>query len=388
MRGSGSGWSSRPLAATGVRALVLLVPLACAVGAAVAFARLVERPAGSVQVVWWAALFAVSSAVLAGIERASRRLLPLETLLRLSLVFPDRAPSRFRVALRAGSTRALDAAGATGAAELTALVAALSRHDRRTRGHSERVRAFSDLIAEELGLPPGDRDRLRFAALLHDLGKITVPAELLNRDGPLDEDEWTLVRSHPVEGARLAAPIAAWLGEWLLAIELHHERWDGTGYPRGLAGEQIPLGARIVAVADAFDVMTALRSYRAPLDVRQAREELVRCSGTDFDPAVVRALLQVSFSRLRRTVGPLAWLLQLPLALRAASAGGGHDVEFGGGHVHGHAQWSGGMLHPSAHLAAGAGLHPGASLHAGIVHVAHGSHEVALAGLPDDRHQG
>ena len=122
-----------------------------------------------------------------------------------------------------------------------------------------------------------------------------------------------IVKTHPAAGARIAAPLAGWLGEAFRAIEEHHERWDGAGYPRGLAGNEIAFGARIVAVADAFDVMTAARSYKPPNPPSWARAELVRCAGSQFDPAIVRAFVNLSIGRLRWTIGPLSWLAQLPL---------------------------------------------------------------------------
>ena len=200
------------------------------------------------------------------------------------------------------------------AANIITLVAAITAHDRRTRGHSERVRAFNDLIAEEMHLPEQDRERLRWAALLHDVGKIDTPVSILNKPGPLSEGEWREVYRHPENGARITAPIHGWLGPWAAAIEQHHERWDGTGYPNGLAGGKISLGARIVAVADAYDVMTSPRPYRRAMGARAAREELaVGAAGSQFDPAVVRAFLTISLGRLRRIVGPIAWLLQFPI---------------------------------------------------------------------------
>lgn len=222
------------------------------------------------------------------VDRALRRLLPLAVLLKLTLVFPDRAPSRFRVARRSENIHELrerlDAArgrGKEGLAEVAesilSLATALSSHDRLTRGHSERVRVFTDLLADEMKLPPGGRDRLRWAALLHDIGKLTVPAQILNKEGPLDEREWDVIHDHPRAGMRFIGPLAGWLGEWAATVEQHHERYDGTGYPGGLAGEQISVGARVVSVADAFDTMTAWRPYRKPL---RAAAAVKRSSGT------------------------------------------------------------------------------------------------------------
>ena len=187
------------------------------------------------------------------------------------------------------------------------MAASLSAHDRKTRGHTERVRALTDFIADELQLPDADRDRLRWSALLHDIGKLAVHADILNKEGPLTDEEWELIRRHPLEGAALTAPLSDWLGEWALTIVEHHERYDGKGYPFGLSGEHISLGGRIVAVADTYDVMTTTRSYKRASSPESARQELVRCAGTQFDPVIVRAFLGVPVRRLRGLV-PLSWL--------------------------------------------------------------------------------
>ena len=169
-------------------------------------------------------------------------------------------------------------------------------------------------------MAPEDRDKLNWAALLHDVGKLHVPAEILNKAGPLSPSEREVVERHPDLGAQLIGPLAGWLGPWARGVQEHHERWDGTGYPRGLAGEAISLGARIISVADAFDVMTALRSYKAPMSVAAAKRELTRWAGRQFDPTVVRAMLSVSLGRLWPTMGPLAWVAQLPVLSGARSA--------------------------------------------------------------------
>jgi hypothetical protein len=259
-------------------------------------------------------------------ERAGRRLLPLAALLNLSLLFPDRAPKRFAVARRVGKPRDLQrqlqeahARGNTGGEvahmqTVLELVAALSVHDRQTRGHSERVRVFADLIADEMKLAPADRARLRWASLLHDIGKLEVPAAILSKPAKLNATEMDTIRRHPDEGARLIGPpLNAWLGEWAGAVPHHHERFDGRGYPRGLAGNEISLAGRIVAVADSYEVMTAVRPYRKPIGVSAARQELVKCSGAQFDPVVVRAFLNISMGRLWRVVGLGSWIAQLPL---------------------------------------------------------------------------
>lgn len=317
-----SRWRGRPVASAVLRLLVHLGPLAIAIGASAIVAEQLPPPATLVEAaVKWLLLSAIATLVLLSTERLARRALPLSALLKLSLAFPEAAPSRFRVARQVGSVRDLErevlaadpADGRTMAAErLLRLVGALAIHDRATRGHADRVRVFSDMIAEELGLDQAARDRLRWAALVHDVGKIAVHPDILNKPGPPSDAEWALLQQHPVEGARLAGPLLTWLGEWGLTIEQHHEKWDGTGYPRGLAGSEICRGARIVAVADAYDVMTSRRPYRAPVSASEARAELARCSGSQFDPTVVRAFLTISIGRLRLASGPLSWLAQLP----------------------------------------------------------------------------
>lgn len=288
-------------------------------------ARVVGRPSGwAWTICWFLGLSVIASAVLELAQRLGRRLIPLRALLRLSLAFPGVAPSRYAIALRAESPRLLARRAGGGmdegigtepdgaAVALLELVAALSRHDRALRGHSERVRAYTELVAEELGLDRGARDGLRWAGLLHDVGKLEIPAAVLNKAGRLNDDEWDLIRTHPRRGAELCAPLVPWLGEWSAAVLDHHERWDGQGYPRGLVATDISLAGRIVAVADAFDVMTSARSYKRPRPTEQAKAELVRCSGSQFDPNVVRAFLAISVRNLRRVMGPVTVWAQRP----------------------------------------------------------------------------
>ena len=275
-----------------------------------------------------------------GSERLTRKAMPLTVLLKMGMVFPGRAPKRLSVARRSGTTRDLahriEDARAHGIADdeptvaaerIVTLAATLSAHDRRTRGHAERVRAFTDLIAEELRLPSSDRDRLRWSALLHDIGKLTVHTHILNKVGTLSDDEWEVMRQHPLEGAKLTAPLAGWLGPWATTIAEHHERFDGRGYPFGLSGQEISTGGRIVAVADCYDTMTSVRSYKRAMSPEKARAELAACAGSQFDPLMVRAFLAVSVSRLR-AVAPLSWLGSLPFGnaasplARALAAGG------------------------------------------------------------------
>ena len=141
---------------------------------------------------------------------------------------------------------------------------------------------------------------------------------LLNKPGKPTDEEWTLLKAHPAHGAEMAAALLPWLAEWGAVIVEHHERYDGTGYPTGIAGAQISLGARIVSVADAYDVMTAARAYQRPVSRAAALAELVRLSGSQFDPAVVRAMVAVGAPRLRRAQGLVSWLADVPLVATGA----------------------------------------------------------------------
>jgi hypothetical protein len=331
-------WRPRPVLAWSIRVGRTLFGLVVSVAAVRVAALLVGRPDGRWAVTGWLVLLAtVSVAVVLVTDRLTRRLLPIATLLQLSLVFPDRAPARFSHALRRGSGRelrsvttgagAVDPSG-TGAVDggtagvqehaerLLHLVNALTAHDRRTRGHAERVRAYSKLIGEELGLDQHDLDLLNWGALLHDIGKLNVPAALLNKAGRPTAEEWEVLRTHPAAAAVMVEPLRPWLGDWVDAATQHHERFDGAGYPDGVHGPDISLAGRIVAVADAYDVMTSARSYKQPLSPALARTELSTSAGTQFDPEVVRALLGVSLGRLRWIVGPIGWLTQLPAMLQ------------------------------------------------------------------------
>jgi putative nucleotidyltransferase with HDIG domain len=309
-----------------VRIGVVVVPAAAGIAAGTFLSRVLPHTTGvGPALLSFAAISSVMLVTIIGLERAGRRLLPLAALLNLSLLFPDRAPKRFAIARRVGRPRDLQRQlqeardnGVQGGEvaymqQVLELVAALSVHDKQTRGHSERVRIFADLIADEMNLSVADRARLRWASLLHDIGKLVVPSEILSKPARLNDAEMTAVKRHPEEGARLIGPLRAWLGEWGDAVVQHHERYDGKGYPFQLAGDQISLGGRIVAVADSYEVMTAVRPYRKPVSVSAAREELVKCSGTQFDPIVVRAFLNISMGRLWRVVGFASWVAQLPL---------------------------------------------------------------------------
>jgi len=304
---------------------IFTTPIVLSIVAATVTAHILPRPRTAGWLAgWWVVVLGVPTGVLFATDRLARRALPLAVLLKMTMVFPDRAPKRLAVARKAGSTRDLarrveearthgiDGEPVAAAEKILALAGALNAHDRLTRGHGERVRVLTDLIADELDLPTHDRDRLRWSALLHDIGKLAVHPDILNKPGKLNDDEWEVIKKHPLEGAKLTAPLAGWLGQWANTIAEHHEKFDGTGYPYGLKGDQISLGGRIVAVADCYDTMTNVRTYKSSMSPKAARAELAACAGTHFDPKVVRAFLDVSIGRLRPVAGPLAWLGSLP----------------------------------------------------------------------------
>ena len=157
-------------------------------------------------------------------------------------------------------------------------------------GHAARVGAHAELIARRLGWDDERVEDLRLGAALHDVGKVSIRPEVLQKPGALDEDEIAHIRAHPVEGAWLISGVRS-LAPALPYVLFHHERWDGTGYPTRRSGSEIPIEGRILAVADAFDAMTSSRPYRAALAVDDALDEMARCAGTQFDPQIADTFL-------------------------------------------------------------------------------------------------
>jgi putative nucleotidyltransferase with HDIG domain len=182
------------------------------------------------------------------------------------------------------------------------LVAAIEAKDEYTRGHSERVAAFSVQIAEEMGI--GDRtiESIRLGALLHDVGKIGVPEVILTKPGRLTDEEYDFIKQHPETGASIIGQIDnPRMKNAINTARHHHERWDGRGYPDGLAGEDIPLTARIVSVADAYDAMSTARPYREAYPKEFIARQLLAGMSSQFDPRVAKAFLKVwQDGRLRR----------------------------------------------------------------------------------------
>ena len=175
-----------------------------------------------------------------------------------------------------------------------ALADAIDAKDRYTSGHSTRVAAFSTLIAKEAGFSEDFCEEVHTAALLHDIGKIGVPDRILTKPGKLTDEEFKEIKEHPTRGAQILSSIRM-SPELSIGAHYHHERYDGKGYPEGLSGEDIPTAARIIAVADAYDAMTSVRSYRNSLPSYQVKNELIKGMGTQFDPEFARLMLKIIY---------------------------------------------------------------------------------------------
>jgi len=201
-------------------------------------------------------------------------------------------------------------------ATLAALSSALDVRDTETEGHARRVVRYMQLIADVLVVPVSEHATLRRGALLHDIGKIGVPDHILRKPGPLTDAEWATMHRHPDLGAKIIGNVP-FLEDVAMIIRAHHERWDGEGYPEGLAGESIPLGARIFAVADSFDAMTSDRPYRRGRPLDEALAEVERCAGTQFDPAVVRAFGSVTLAKLEAIHDSAPYALRRGIAASA-----------------------------------------------------------------------
>lgn len=189
--------------------------------------------------------------------------------------------------------------------------------DHDTRRHLERSYRYglrlARMVAPELAANP----QLGFGFLLHDIGKVGIPERILHKEGPLTPEEWVAMRAHPLIGARIVAPIR-FLGPAVDVIRSHHEWFDGTGYPQGLRGEEIPLAARVFTVVDVFDAITTDRPYRSALPVERALDEIARGSGTHFDPEVVEAFLILMEEEAERTAEPAPLLAALAEEVLAA----------------------------------------------------------------------
>ena len=178
--------------------------------------------------------------------------------------------------------------------------------DGYTGEHSQNVVQLAVEVGDRLALDPARRRNLEFAALLHDIGKVAIPKEIINKRGTLDPNEWAIVKTHTIEGQRMLDRVGGFMGAVGVIVRSHHERWDGTGYPDAMPGPAIPIESRIISCCDAFSAMTTTRSYRAALPVEAAIAELKHHSGTQFDPTVVVAILDVVASMRDPDVVPPA----------------------------------------------------------------------------------
>jgi HD-GYP domain-containing protein (c-di-GMP phosphodiesterase class II) len=172
-----------------------------------------------------------------------------------------------------------------------ALAEAIEKKDRYTGGHTKRVVYYSMCIAKYMNLTPEQLERIRLGAVLHDVGKIGIEDKILKKNSPLDKEEWEVMQTHPEIGFDIMNRVEG-LKDVVGAMRYHHERWDGKGYPLGLKGDEIPMIARVVSVADTYDAMVSTRPYRKGLDPKIAFDEITKFSGTQFDPVVVNAFIQ------------------------------------------------------------------------------------------------
>jgi putative nucleotidyltransferase with HDIG domain len=245
-----------------------------------------------------AALSGVGLVVAKDVHKAPAVALVLVPLLGILALFAHERRRRFEGLLE------LNSAYRGTAVVLGEVVAA---DDHYTGQHSKSVVGLALAVGERLELTAEQRRNLEFAALLHDVGKIAIPKQIINKPSGLDPDEWTIIRTHTLEGQKMLDHVGGFMREVGLIVRSHHERWDGRGYPDGLAGEEIPLESRIVSCCDTWNAMQTDRSYRGALSYEVALEELCAVAGSQLDPRIVEELLQtIGEPRVREIEGPLA----------------------------------------------------------------------------------
>ena len=174
---------------------------------------------------------------------------------------------------------------------MTSLAYAIDAKDQYTQGHSQKVSAYAALLAEALGMSETEVEEVRLGAVLHDVGKVGIPEQILNKSGPLNPEEWETMKTHVTFGGKLLEPLEA-LERIRQMVLHHHEFFDGSGYPEALSGQNIPLGARIITIADSYDTITSDRSYKKGRTAEEALAEVERCAHTQFDPELVVTFLR------------------------------------------------------------------------------------------------
>jgi len=174
---------------------------------------------------------------------------------------------------------------------ISSLAFAIDAKDHYTQGHSQKVSSYAALLAEAVGLSEAEVEEVRLAGVLHDIGKVGIPESILNKSGPLNPDEWETMKTHVQYGTRILEPVRG-LGRVQQMVKHHHEFFDGSGYPDGLTGSRIPLGARILAIADAYDTITSDRTYKKARAAEEAFAELERCDSAQFDPDLVEVFIR------------------------------------------------------------------------------------------------
>jgi len=194
---------------------------------------------------------------------------------------------------------------------VTSLALAIDAKDHYTHGHSQKVSSYATIIGHAMRLSPAEMEEVRLAGLLHDIGKVGIPETILNKSGPLDADEWEMMKTHTELGAKILAPLEP-MNRISDMVRHHHEFYDGTGYPDRLEGEKIPRGARMIAIADAYDTITSARAYKKARTTDDALTELERCAGTQFDPQIVRAFVEAMRRAPHEAVGATAINAEFP----------------------------------------------------------------------------
>ena len=313
---------SQQRAAFIVRSIVFVVPAIFGFAIAFAVLTLMGPFSGIVELLAWFVIALVLSWVVSIIAGDFIRDLVSRTpVFRRANTFDTTVEELFGSSLREGNPKSikrdaiekgLDAGFID---DVILLLDQLGRHERLTRGHSERVRAYSSLIGKEMGLSQEELELLNWSALLHDVGKLDVPNWILSSPEKPTDVEWETLQRHPQAGVHRLRRLEPHLGPGIYDGALHHhEKWNGKGYPGGLEAGEIPLAGRITAVADAFDVMTHARSYKKPATITDAREELMSAAGTQFDPDVVAAFIRLGDDDLKAVRGWSATIAGVALA--------------------------------------------------------------------------